>query len=347
MRSAIFSSQPPSSRIRAHHICSRMLPCGSKRGEMAGSKVSATGSVPCESLASTPIGSGHFSVDWQSLHGPEDFSSLPSPVGCIQVGSATPGAALSPGAFDEETVPLSPTWRVGSADVTASSGPICRICHEGDHLLPLLSICLCAGTIGLVHLPCLEHWLSASGSETCELCHYRFNVVHRPRRFDEWLHIPDVRRCFLVDVACFGLLSPLAFLCGVLCLHGAAQQLLLRHLWESIGLVTLAFLLFTVYGTWTVLAFRYHYTNWRKWREANSYVRVVDMPRCSGPVAADGKLLRYELGESPAPHTTTRLPRAAATSVNSGSRLDSSFEICSPNSVVTSSTVWEYRMSRL
>lgn len=190
---------------------------------------------------------------------------------------------------DEGAVPLSPPWRVGPADVTASSGPICRICHEGDHLLPLLSICLCAGTMGLVHLPCLEHWLSASGSETCELCHYRFNVERRPRQFREWLRTANVRRSFLGDVVCFALLSPLAFLCGVLCLHGAARQVLLRKFWESIGLTALAFLLFAVYSTWAVFACRYHYQKWKKWRETNPWLKVLLEPRDSCPDETDDK----------------------------------------------------------
>ncbi|KAL3245772.1 hypothetical protein MRX96_058298 [Rhipicephalus microplus] len=161
----------------------------------------------------------------------------------------------------------------------AGTGPICRICHEGDHSLPLLSLCLCSGTMGLVHLLCLEHWLSTSGSETCEICHYRFNVERRPRQFCEWVNSVSVRRAFFGDLLCFGLLSPLAFLCGVLCLHGAAHQVLQRRLWEPIGLAVLAFMLFTVYSAWTVLTFRYHYRSWRKWRVANPYIKVVDTPR--------------------------------------------------------------------
>ncbi|KAK8765000.1 hypothetical protein V5799_032392 [Amblyomma americanum] len=249
-----------------------------------------------------------------------------------------PKAYREPG-DEEEDVPLSPA----PTNVTTSSGPICRICHEGDHGLPLLSICLCSGTMGLVHLFCLEHWLSASGSETCEICHYRFNVERQPRRFCEWLRSASVRRGLLGDVMCFGLLSPLAFLCGVLCLHGAAQQMLQQRLWESIGLTTLAFLLFTVYSAWAVLTFRYHYRSWRKWREANPYVKVVDAPRQFQDLPENaGKKTEVTV-----PHVAVRLPLAGRSALPSGSGLDSSFELYSPNTVASGSTAWEYCTSRL
>lgn len=254
---------------------------------------------------------------------------------------------VSPPLSDEEDpVPLSP---ILATNVTTSSGPICRICHEGDHRLPLLSICLCSGTMGLVHLICLEHWLSTSGSEACEICHYHFNVERRPRHFCEWVNSAGVRRAFFGDLVCFGLLSPLAFLCGVLCLHGAAQQVLQRRLWESIGLASLAFMLFTVYSAWTVLTFRYHYRSWKKWRVANPYVKVIDAPRypgfafeleCKGPGPQDRG------GNAVIPDTRV-LPQAGRSALTSASGLDSSFELCSPNTVASGSTVWEYRTTRL
>ncbi|KAH9362140.1 hypothetical protein HPB48_002118 [Haemaphysalis longicornis] len=111
----------------------------------------------------------------------------------------------------------------------------------------------------------------------------------RPRQFREWLRTANVRRSFLGDVVCFALLSPLAFLCGVLCLHGAARQVLLRKFWESIGLTALAFLLFAVYSTWAVFACRYHYQKWKKWRETNPWLKVLLEPRDSCPDETDDK----------------------------------------------------------
>ncbi|KAH7984080.1 E3 ubiquitin-protein ligase MARCHF2 [Rhipicephalus sanguineus] len=264
-----------------------------------------------------------------------------NPVLRVQVRSAY-GSPADNDEDEEDPVPLSP---ILATNVTTSSGPICRICHEGDHGLPLLSICLCSGTMGLVHLLCLEHWLSTSGSEACEICHYHFNVERRPRHFCEWVNSVSVRRAFFGDLLCFGLLSPLAFLCGVLCLHGAAQQVLQRRLWESIGLAALAFMLFTVYSAWTVLTFRYHYRSWRKWRVANPYVKVVDAPRdldFSVEPKCKGSKPQDRCGNAP-----RALPQTGRSSLTFASGLDSSFEICSPNTVASGSTVWEYRTTRL
>ena len=42
----------------------------------------------------------------------------------------------------------------------------CRICHDVDNLQ---KACKCRGTIALVHLTCLEKWLSYNQNSTCKL----------------------------------------------------------------------------------------------------------------------------------------------------------------------------------
>ena len=56
-----------------------------------------------------------------------------------------------------------------------NSSFFCRICHcdDGD----LISPCHCSGTVGLLHLSCLEKWLSTNGSQSCELCNFEFQVT--------------------------------------------------------------------------------------------------------------------------------------------------------------------------
>ncbi|XP_061710922.1 uncharacterized protein LOC133520495 isoform X3 [Cydia pomonella] len=62
---------------------------------------------------------------------------------------------------------------------------MCRICHSGDCLSPelgrLVSACNCRGTVGRVHVRCLERWLTESGKSRCELCGTRYHTrrVHR------------------------------------------------------------------------------------------------------------------------------------------------------------------------
>lgn len=63
---------------------------------------------------------------------------------------------------------------------------MCRICHSGEavsaDLGDLLSACSCRGTIGRVHVKCLEHWLTESGKSRCELCGTKY-VTRRVHRF--------------------------------------------------------------------------------------------------------------------------------------------------------------------
>lgn len=73
---------------------------------------------------------------------------------------------------------------------------MCRICHGGDRLTAelgrLISACSCRGTVGRVHVKCLERWLTESGKSRCELCGTRYVTqrVHRygvPRALIMWI----------------------------------------------------------------------------------------------------------------------------------------------------------------
>ncbi|KAL1486637.1 hypothetical protein MTO96_046863, partial [Rhipicephalus appendiculatus] len=82
-----------------------------------------------------------------------------------------------------------PTSPAGCLNVTASSGPMCRICHEGDQTESLMSLCKCSGTMGLLHVSCLEHWLNVQNVDYCELCHHRFPTAAQAtcvRQFFHW-----------------------------------------------------------------------------------------------------------------------------------------------------------------
>ena len=58
---------------------------------------------------------------------------------------------------------------------------MCRICHEGDSKEELFSFCKCAGTLAKAHRSCLEKWLSAANSSTCEICKFDFETSRKPR----------------------------------------------------------------------------------------------------------------------------------------------------------------------
>jgi len=54
---------------------------------------------------------------------------------------------------------------------------ICRICHCGANDEPLISPCLCLGTMQYLHQSCLQRWIKSAGVKSCELCKFDF-IMH-------------------------------------------------------------------------------------------------------------------------------------------------------------------------
>ena len=69
--------------------------------------------------------------------------------------------------------------------LSCSVSSVCRICHDGADAGKLVSPCKCCGTMALVHLPCMERWLSAANSNSCEICGHQFVTQRTNRTFIE------------------------------------------------------------------------------------------------------------------------------------------------------------------
>ncbi|XP_022122695.2 E3 ubiquitin-protein ligase MARCHF8 [Pieris rapae] len=83
------------------------------------------------------------------------------------------------------------TIRAGSGSsqtsCSNSSGDICRICHcESETHNPLLAPCYCSGSLKFVHQSCLQQWLTASETRSCELCKFNFIMHTKIKPFNEW-----------------------------------------------------------------------------------------------------------------------------------------------------------------
>lgn len=178
------------------------------------------------------------------------------------VAKAT-SAATSPAASDAHTAK--------SLNMTTSSGPICRICHEGEQFECLRSLCRCSGTVGLVHVACLERWLSSSSTFSCELCQYRFPVVRNRRSLAEWIRTPDrgTRRALLSDIFCFILLTPIALVSCLFIAKSATKQILEGRALEASCLLVLGSVLLTAYSFWVFLALRFHRNMFLEWQMKN------------------------------------------------------------------------------
>lgn len=74
----------------------------------------------------------------------------------------------------------------GSSQASQNSGDICRICHcESDPHNPLLTPCYCSGSLKFVHQTCLQQWLTASETNSCELCKFPFIMHTKIKPFNE------------------------------------------------------------------------------------------------------------------------------------------------------------------
>ena len=65
----------------------------------------------------------------------------------------------------------------------------CKICYTSSEEAgnPLMSPCLCAGSLKYVHHDCLVRWIKVAGLERCDLCKYKFNMESRMKPFKEWV----------------------------------------------------------------------------------------------------------------------------------------------------------------
>ncbi|XP_077999284.1 E3 ubiquitin-protein ligase MARCHF8-like [Glandiceps talaboti] len=81
-----------------------------------------------------------------------------------------------------------PQSRAQSAvSMVSSNADICRICHcEGDNEMPLISPCLCTGSLRFVHQQCLQQWIKSSDTKSCELCKFEFYMESKLKPIRKW-----------------------------------------------------------------------------------------------------------------------------------------------------------------
>ena len=64
------------------------------------------------------------------------------------------------------------------------SDNVCRICHcESEPDAPLISPCVCSGSLQYVHQACLQQWIKCVDTKSCELCKFDFHMTTRVKPF--------------------------------------------------------------------------------------------------------------------------------------------------------------------
>lgn len=147
------------------------------------------------------------------------------------------------------------------------------------------------GSIGAIHLTCLEKWLEESNRSSCELCGHEFQVERtlryrviesiviwlclkqqRQRNYVHNLH-SDLLRCIIV--------TPLTIACSYICIIAADfySQNNYDHFpparWTTYSLLAMISLILFSYFVWTYTAIQHHQKIWYYWWQRTSKVKVT------------------------------------------------------------------------
>ncbi|KAK0075921.1 hypothetical protein PV325_006173 [Microctonus aethiopoides] len=165
----------------------------------------------------------------------------------------------------------------------------CRICYDTTRC-PIIYPCKCKGTMGAIHLLCLERWLEESNRSSCELCGYRFDVERTPRyralrSIAVWLCMKhDEHQLFVrslsVDIIRCMIVTPLTIGSSYICIVAADFYSTNNYdnfppaRWTTYSLLAMMILLISSYFIWMYTTIQYHQKVWFYWWQKTSIVRL-------------------------------------------------------------------------
>ncbi|XP_033751135.1 E3 ubiquitin-protein ligase MARCH8-like [Pecten maximus] len=181
--------------------------------------------------------------------------------------------------------------RVISVDIADRSLPapadisdgvvVCRICHDDDSEQPLISPCFCSGSMGMLHMSCLEQWLGTSDTTKCEICQFQFSINKKARSCKWFLtnkKLGRERRLLLADLCCCMWYAPSTIATTLSCLIGATHFTSAKKSWEATSLILLATINMCFFMLWCGLAFRRNLRICNKWKETHQLIRIKYNP---------------------------------------------------------------------
>ncbi|KAH7984083.1 hypothetical protein HPB52_016911 [Rhipicephalus sanguineus] len=140
-------------------------------------------SMPCEAMSSIiSVVNDHLAFENSSQRGGDDVAtrSLENRARTLPIPELVSDSEDDPADDNVSSDTLT--------DNGVSSVTMCRICHEGDQEESLVSLCSCSGTMGYLHVSCLEHWLNNKNVDVCELCGQRFPMAAQPSNVLGFFH---------------------------------------------------------------------------------------------------------------------------------------------------------------
>lgn len=179
------------------------------------------------------------------------------------------------------------TVRAGSGSSNTScsnsSGDICRICHcESEPHNPLLAPCYCSGSLKYVHQSCLQQWLTASETRSCELCKFNFIMHTKIKPFNEWrlLEMSGVERRRLCCAVLFHCVAALCVMWSLFVLIERAVEEVNRGLiawpfWTKLVVVAVGF---TGGAVFMYIQCRQYLHLCNRWRAHNRILLIQNAP---------------------------------------------------------------------
>ncbi|XP_043465795.1 E3 ubiquitin-protein ligase MARCHF2-like, partial [Leptopilina heterotoma] len=146
------------------------------------------------------------------------------------------------------------------------------------------------GTVGAIHLTCLEKWLEESNRSSCELCGHDFQVERTLRygvaeSIAVWLCLRQQRQRTVVrnlhsDLLRCVIVTPLTIACSYVCIVAADfySQNNYDHFpparWTTYSLLAMMSLIIFSYFVWTYAVIQHHQKAWFYWWQKTSKVKV-------------------------------------------------------------------------
>ncbi|KAJ0179986.1 hypothetical protein K1T71_004577 [Dendrolimus kikuchii] len=164
-----------------------------------------------------------------------------------------------------------------------SSGDICRICHcESETHNPLLAPCYCSGSLKYVHQSCLQQWLTASETRSCELCKFNFIMHTKIKPFNEWrlLEMSGVERRRLCCAVLFHCVAALCVMWSLFVLIERAVEEVNRGFiawpfWTKLVVVAVGF---TGGAVFMYIQCRQYLHLCNRWRAHNRILLIQNAP---------------------------------------------------------------------
>ncbi|KAF5296825.1 hypothetical protein FQA39_LY12343 [Lamprigera yunnana] len=183
-----------------------------------------------------------------------------------------------------ETVKKLDSSRFGSCtNISNSNSDICRICHcEADIGNPLLSPCYCSGSLKYVHQSCLQQWLAASDTRSCELCKFNFILHTKIKPIAEWrrLEMTNVERRRLLCAILFHFVAAICVIWSLFVLIDRATEEVQKGLiawpfWTKLVVVAVGF---TGGAVFMYIQCRQYLQLFSRWKAHNRIILVQNAP---------------------------------------------------------------------